>query len=1299
MPLSVKPTQLRRVAPFVAPLGLALIVGYLASNSNDESDSIGSQEPVKSATTTESKSLSLTALRDTQQAAEHETLRLISAPRGPELSRVVESFRNSDGRVANTLVADLFAFEQDKQISLRFAGMEFTGTVDSVIFRNGARHVGVTINKPQGRLALSLTEDDKVLASLMFEGESFAFAFDGYAQNGSWQMKETTVSEILCAPIGAKYSAASVTAAYPFKASSRPPAKSSNGPLSAPPVLNSNPISTYVIYCDFDGEVVTHPQWNGGKTIDAKPHARADDAAFVTKVWARAAEDFAAFDINVTTDRAVFDAAAVSRRVHCVITPTNTAQPGSGGVAYLNSFGRDVPCWAFNAGEAVCADTISHEVGHTLGLDHDGTTDGVEYYGGHGTGVTSWAPIMGAYFSNGGEENVTQWSKGEYSKANNQEDDLDIITTKNGFSYRVDDKGGSLQQAANLVFANGQVADSGVIERTGDADWIRFATSGGIASFYVKTIDVASTERGSSADGSNLAVSAEIYDASGKLIKSTNATDSLNATVSSSLSAGDYFLKVQGAGRGTPSTGFSDYASIGQYTISGSVPQINLVTLSPPTNRIFVAGGSGTFNISSAFTWSWSSSADWVTSAEATTQTGIQAFDYTVAPNNTKSERSATITIRVGTSTATHVINQDAPLTDDHGNTLVAATPITQSSSTAGTIEQAGDVDMFRIDVRGFGNLTAQTSGAADTFGELLDFSGENLISNDSALKPNFQLSYAVAPGTYYLKVSHGTPSGTGSYQLALSFTSTSAISISPLTRTFTSTGGNYTFDVVSNTSWSWSSAETWIASTEESSQSGGQAFTYTVLANTSNQSRTGSITLTTSAGSMVHTVTQDAQPATDDHANSTPGTTLAANASLAGAISYFGDVDYFTITLPTSGRLGVNTTGAFDTYGQLFDNNGTQLAFNNDFRDRNFSITQELNAGIYHVAVSNSGNKAIGSYTLANVFTPSKTVNVQYSAGLGGKLQGNAKQSIPLNGNATAVTAIPNTGYSFAKWSDNSTAAARTDQNLKSHLTVSAEFNRNLSVALLGQAPLKDVPVTTIDFGSAAANQTLTRTFEISNLSSLNMTGLKVASSSTIGNATWSIPALAKTTLAAGEKTSVTISFSSSSSGYKSAYLTVSATGTSFKPFRIPVLAFVSKTSTPPASASSATPKATPKASAIASASKAAAAPLAAASAASPTAKKSFAIAPSDVWVAASLDGYFRHNFRLKAPLKGTHSFWISTDGLTWQESIPVALKFLKSAQNFFEYEATLSPPNKTDLIISVSDAPPPTNPSRSQP
>jgi len=95
----------------------------------------------------------------------------------------------------------------------------------------------------------------------------------------------------------------------------------------------------------------------------------------------------------VVTDRSVFDNADRFKRMMVIYSKSNDAVPGSGGVAYVNSFsnGRDDPCWVFNLGIGISGKTASHEAGHTFGLSHDGTVGGSAYYSDH----SNWDPIMG----------------------------------------------------------------------------------------------------------------------------------------------------------------------------------------------------------------------------------------------------------------------------------------------------------------------------------------------------------------------------------------------------------------------------------------------------------------------------------------------------------------------------------------------------------------------------------------------------------------------------------------------------------------------------------------------------------------------------------------------------------------------------------------------------------------------------------------------------------------------------------------------------------------------------------------
>jgi hypothetical protein len=57
------------------------------------------------------------------------------------------------------------------------------------------------------------------------------------------------------------------------------------------------------------------------------------------------------------------------------------------------------------------------------------------------------------------------------------------------------------------------------------------------------------------------------------VIASANPDTLTDASVSATLAAGTYYLRISGAGRGDVlADGYSNYASIGQYSISGNAP-------------------------------------------------------------------------------------------------------------------------------------------------------------------------------------------------------------------------------------------------------------------------------------------------------------------------------------------------------------------------------------------------------------------------------------------------------------------------------------------------------------------------------------------------------------------------------------------------------------------------------------------------------------------------------------------------------------------------------------------------------
>jgi len=65
----------------------------------------------------------------------------------------------------------------------------------------------------------------------------------------------------------------------------------------------------------------------------------------------------------------------------------------------------------------------------------------------------------------------------------------------------------------------------------------------------------------------------------------------------------------------------------------------------------------------------------------------------------------------------------------------------------------------------------------------------------------------------------------------------------------------------------------------------------------------------------------------------------------------------------------------------------------------------------------------------------------IKYSSTTGGSISGATEQIVASGGSGTAVTAVPDTGYVFARWSDGVTTNPRTDTNVTSDINVEAQF------------------------------------------------------------------------------------------------------------------------------------------------------------------------------------------------------------------------------------------------------------------
>ncbi|MFC5495522.1 fibronectin type III domain-containing protein [Nocardioides caricicola] len=419
---------------------------------------------------------------------------------------------------------------------------------------------------------------------------------------------------------GRVYYTEPVPSAAALRAQRAAPRLAPQFPLSQTFRLHSQPGSNRTILLDFDGATVSGSAWNSeglpngshpAWTLDGNAGSFNDDErAVIQEVWQRVAEDFAPFDVDVTTEDLGADRITRSGSgdqvfgSRALITPSNAVDNLCDGqcvgIAYLDVFdqvgGRSQPVWVFpqyyQDNAKGIAETVSHEVGHNLNLEHDGNSEE-----GYDPGHAPWAPIMG----NSDHQPISQWSKGDYADADNQQDDFAVIQAA-GLSPRADDAGNSVGSATALSTGTG----TGYITNRTDKDFWALGQCSG-------TVKVTAT---GVAVGTNLDIELRLYDAGGTQVAINNppsarvdahVASGMNATINTSVAAGQYVAAVDGVGNGNPRNGYDDYASVGAYTLGVTGCEVDPGdgdTPSAPQDLSAAPGPSGTAVIS------WSAPAD-----------------------------------------------------------------------------------------------------------------------------------------------------------------------------------------------------------------------------------------------------------------------------------------------------------------------------------------------------------------------------------------------------------------------------------------------------------------------------------------------------------------------------------------------------------------------------------------------------------------------------------------------------------------------------------------------------------------
>ena len=325
-------------------------------------------------------------------------------------------------------------------------------------------------------------------------------------------------------------------------------------------------------------------------------------------------------------------------------------------------------------------------------------------------------------------------------------------------------------------------------------------------------------------------------------------------------------------------------------------------------------------------------------------------------------------------------------------NIVTDEVPIINSpyTSSAQEISSVEERDYFNFNLINPSVITLFTTSATDTYIRLYNDAGELLASDDnSGSGNNFHIERILPTGSYYIEVS-GSSSAVGSYALNLITEEIQLISLpyTSLEEDIATPGDvdyfSFTLTQVAEITTSFTDSNNIYGGLYDSSFS--QLASNDDNDNGNDNKRNFRITRELSAGTYYIKVRgiDDATTTGRYRFNiEAPATITLPYTSPQQSIFPKGDEDYVRVVLEQDTPLTISSTGSTDTYGSLYDASFSHIVSNDDnggFRNRNFFIARELNAGTYYIEARGLNRyRTAGDYVL-NVATP-PTITLPYTS------------------------------------------------------------------------------------------------------------------------------------------------------------------------------------------------------------------------------------------------------------------------------------------------------------------------------